>query len=317
MRICITGAAGFIGSNLIPFLLDQGNEIIGIDNFFLGKKEHLSVYADKTPFKFYEHDLLDLDGLNKIFSENAIDLVWHLCANSDISYGAKYTDFDLKGGTIATYNVLESIRLNHIDKIIFSSSGAVYGEPHQYPTPEDYGPLFPVSLYGASKVACETLISSFSHTFDVQAWIYRFGNIIGKNPTHGALFDFVKKLNNNPDELVVFGDGSQTKPYIHVGECIDGMWYGFNNSKNALNYFNIAVDSFTSVKFMAEETIKAMGLNAKINYTGGKVGWRGDVNKVRMDHRKLKNLGWEPKLSSDEAVLKSINEIVGQYGKYN
>lgn len=317
MKICITGAAGFIGSSLIPFLLDKGIEVVGIDNFLLGKKEYLSAYANNPSFTFYDHDLLELGGLNKIFAHNNIDLVWHLCANSDISYGAKYTDFDLKGGAITTYNVLESMRLNDINKIIFSSSGAIYGNPNKYPTPEDYGPLFPVSLYGASKMASETLISSFSHTFDIQAWIYRFGNIVGKNPTHGALFDFVKKLNDNPDELEVLGDGSQTKPYIYVEECIKGMWFGFKNVHDPLNYFNIAVDSFTSVKFMAEETIKAMGLKAKIKYTGGKVGWKGDVNKVRMDHDKLKKLGWEPILSSDKAVLKSIHEIVSQYSKYN
>ncbi|HEX7831661.1 MAG TPA: NAD-dependent epimerase/dehydratase family protein, partial [Thermoanaerobaculia bacterium] len=182
MKILVTGAAGFIASNLIPRLLSRGDEVVGADNFFLGKRAYVAKHPN---FTFHELDLLDLDNVVKLVAETKPDRVWHLAANSDISFGTKYTDFDLKGGTLVTYNLLEAMRRAEIKEIVFSSSGAVYGEPTVMPTPEDYGPILPISLYAASKVACETLITAFAHNYDITAWIYRFGNIVGPNPTHG------------------------------------------------------------------------------------------------------------------------------------
>ncbi|HEY0372529.1 MAG TPA: NAD-dependent epimerase/dehydratase family protein, partial [Thermoanaerobaculia bacterium] len=213
MKILVTGAAGFIASNLIPRLLARGDEVVGVDNFFLGKRAYV---AQHERFTFHELDLLDLDKVVALIGDFKPDRVWHLAANSDISFGTKYTDFDLKGGTLVTYNVLEAMRRTGIKEIVFSSSGAVYGEPTVMPTPEDYGPILPISLYAASKVACEGLITAFAHNYDLTAWIFRFGNIVGPNPTHGVIHDFVLRLRDNPRELTILGDGNQSKPYVYV-----------------------------------------------------------------------------------------------------
>jgi UDP-glucose 4-epimerase len=313
LKILVTGAAGFIASNLIPRLLARGDEIYGVDNFFLGKRAYV-VKHDR--FHFHEFDLLDLDRLVKLFESAEPDMVWHLAANSDISFGTKYTDFDLKGGTLATYNMLEAMRRTGAKEIVFSSSGAVYGEPDTMPTPEDYGPILPISLYAASKVACESLLTAFVHNYDMRCWIFRFGNIVGPNPTHGVIHDFVLRLRENPRELVVLGDGTQSKPYVYVDDCIDGMEFGYRNAHDSVNYYNLAVDDQTSVTEIAEWTIEAMGIKRQsinVKYTGGPRGWKGDVAQVKLDTRRMRHLGWRPKLSSREAVRRTIKDVVEQF----
>jgi len=313
VRLLVTGAAGFIASNLIPRILARGDEVWGVDNFFLGK--HAYVVKDRR-HRFHDFDLLDLEQLVNLFESAKPDLVWHFAANSDISYGTKYTDFDLKGGTLATYNVLEAMRRTGAKEIIFSSSGAVYGEPAVMPTPEDYGPIFPISLYAASKVACETLVTAFVHNYDMRCWIYRFGNIVGPNPTHGVIHDFVLRLRENRRELVVLGDGTQSKPYVYVEDCIDGMEFGYRSAHDAVNCYNLAVDDQTSVTEIAEWTITAMGIDRasiEIKHTGGPRGWKGDVPQVRLDTRRMTGLGWRPKLSSREAVRRTIRQVVEQF----
>lgn len=313
MRVLVTGAAGFIASNLIPRLLARGDDIWGVDNFFLGK--HAYVVEDAR-FHFHDFDLLDLEQLVNLFESAKPDLVWHLAANSDISYGTKYTDFDLRGGTLATYNVLEAMRRTGAKEIIFSSSGAVYGEPNVMPTPEDYGPIFPISLYAASKVACETLVTAFVHNYDMRCWIYRFGNIVGPNPTHGVIHDFVLRLRENRRELVVLGDGTQSKPYVYIDDCLDGMEFGYRKAQGPVNCFNLAVDDQTSVTEIAEWTIEAMGIDRssiELKYTGGPRGWKGDVPQVKLDTRRMTDLGWRPKLSSRESVRRAIRDTVEQF----
>src|SRR5580692_3086543 len=241
MRIVVTGAAGFIASNLIPRLLDAGHEVVGIDDFFLGKRAYVARLSGRERFRFVEQDLLDREAVRKLFEGFRPERVWHLAANSDISYGTKYTDFDLKGGTLVTYNVLEAMRLCGTRQIVFSSSGAIYGEPTVHPTPESYGPLFPISLYAASKLACEGLITAYAHNYDMQANIYRFGNIVGPNPTHGVIHDFVLRLNEEPTKLRILGDGSQAKPYVHVEDCLDGMELGIDRAHGQVSCFNLAV----------------------------------------------------------------------------
>lgn len=315
MKILVTGAAGFIASNLIPRLLGRGDSVIGIDNFFLGKREYLPSHER---FRFVELDLLDLPRLADVFAEEKPDRVWHLAANSDISYGTKFTDFDLKGGTIATYNVLESMRRASVKELVFSSSGAVYGEPTVMPTPEDYGPILPISLYAASKVACETLITAFVHNYDMRAWIFRFGNIIGPKPTHGVVYDFVHRLQRDRTRLEVLGDGTQSKPYVHVEDCLNGMEFGVANAAAAVNYYNLAVDDHTSVREITDWTLEAMGIDRatiEVQYGDQPRGWRGDVAQVRMDTRKMSALGWKPTMSSREAVRRGIAEIVGELTK--
>ena len=245
MKIIVTGAAGFIATNLIPRLKDH--EVHGIDNFFLGKREYVDRARKQDGFTFHELDLLHREAVARLFNAVKPDLVWHLAANSDISYGTTYTDFDLKGGTIATYNVLDAMRLSGCRQIVFSSSGAIYGEPTVMPTPEDYGPLFPISLYAASKLACETLITAFAHNYDMRCWIFRFGNIVGPFPTHGVMYDFVHKLNHDPTRLQVLGNGTQSKPYVHVEDCLDGMQFGYEHANEQVNCYNLAVPSATSL----------------------------------------------------------------------
>ena len=313
MRIVVTGAAGFIASNLIPRLLERGDHVTGIDNFFLGKRAYLTQHRN---FEFHEIDLLDLDRLVALMNAARPDRVWHLAANSDISYGTRYTDFDLKGGTIVTYNVLEAMRRANVKEIVFSSSGAVYGEPTVMPTPEDYGPILPISLYAASKAACEALITAYAHNYDMYAWIYRFGNIVGPNPTHGVIHDFVLRLREERTKLVVLGDGSQAKPYVYVEDCLDGMEFGVEHARSHVNYYNLAVDDQTSVREITDWTIEAMGIRRNeidVQYGDSPRGWRGDVPYVKLDTRKMTALGWRPKLSSNEAVRRTIAEVVEQF----
>jgi UDP-glucose 4-epimerase len=313
LRILVTGAAGFIASNLIPRLLNRGDVVAGIDNFFLGKRAYV---VQHPGFTFHEHDLLDLDGLVKIVEEFKPDRIWHLAANSDISYGTKYTDFDLKGGTLVTYNVLETMRRTGVKELVFSSSGAVYGEPTVMPTPEDYGPILPISLYAASKVACETLITAYAHNYDMRAWIYRFGNIVGPNPTHGVIHDFVLRLREEPTKLTVLGDGTQAKPYVYVEDCLDGMEFGVANAPAHVNVYNLAVDDQTTVREITDWTIEAMGIardKIDVQYGTSPRGWRGDVPYVKLDTSRMTKLGWTPKLSSREATQRTIRETVEQF----
>ena len=313
MKILVTGAAGFIASNLIPRLLGRGDEVAGVDNFFLGKREYV---VQHPRFAFHEFDLLDLDRVAALLAEFQPDRVWHLAANSDISFGTKYTDFDLKGGTLVTYNVLESMRRANVNEIVFSSSGAVYGEPAVMPTPEDYGPIFPISLYAASKVACESLVTAFVHNYDMRAWIFRFGNIVGPNPTHGVIHDFVLRLRDDPSKLVVLGDGTQAKPYVHVEDCLDGMEFGVATAGDHVNCYNLAVTDQTSVREIAEWTIEAMNIDRAaidVQYGDSPRGWRGDVPQVQLDTTRMTALGWTPKLSSNEAVRRTIAEVVEQF----
>ena len=316
MKIVVTGAAGFIATNLLPRLLEDGHEVHGIDNYFLGKRDYVARSAGAPNFHFHEFDLLDRERVVALFQDVRPDRVWHLAANSDISFGTTYTDFDLKGGTIVTYNLLEAMRLAGSKELLFSSSGSVYGEPSVLPTPEDYGPLFPISLYAASKIACETLITAFAANYGIRCWIFRFGNIAGGFPTHGVIHDFVLKLQRAPTRLEILGDGNQSKPYVHVEDCLDGIMFGHARAGESVNCFNLAVPNWTSVNQIAAWTIEAMGLDpaaVKIEHTGGSRGWPGDVPKVRLATARMEALGWRPKMSSDEAVRRSISETVEQF----
>jgi UDP-glucose 4-epimerase len=312
VKVLVTGAAGFIATNLVPRLLGAGHEVHGVDNFFLGRRE----FVERSPeMRFHELDLLDREGVAALFAEVRPDRVWHLAANSDISFGTTYTDFDLKGGTLVTYNVLEAMRLAGTKEIVFASSGAIYGEPSVMPTPEDYGPLFPISMYAASKIACETMITSFCHNYAMRTWIFRFGNIVGPFPTHGVIYDFIRKLMADPARLPMLGDGEQSKPYVHVEDCLDGMMFGQEHARDEVNCYNLAVPDQTSVNKIARWTIEAMGLDperVRIERSGTKRGWPGDVTQVKLDTRRMEALGWRPRMSSDEAVLRTIRECVAQ-----
>jgi UDP-glucose 4-epimerase len=312
MKVFVTGAAGFIGSHLCERLLREGHEVVAFDNLILGKREMLAPCEGQSGFRFVQADLVNLEAVKKEMA--GADLVWHLAANSDISQGAARTDVDMQNGTIATYNVLEAMRVTGVKKLIFASTSAIYGEASVKPTPESYGPLYPISFYGASKLACEGMASAFSHNCGIQTWIYRFANIVGSHSTHGAIHDFVARLIKNPARLEVLGNGTQRKSYLHVHDCIDGMFHGFRSSHELFQCFNLASHGVTNVRFIAEtvvsEMAKVTGQRAELKFGEGDRGWVGDVPYTHLDGRVLEGFGWKARLASDEAVRAAVQEIV-------
>jgi UDP-glucose 4-epimerase len=314
MKYFVTGGAGFIGSHLVDRLIRDG-EVKVYDNLSSGRKEFIQHHFVNSNFSFIEADLLDLDKLKREIA--GFDVVFHLAANPEARLGMEHTDLDLKQETIATYNVLEAMRTNNIKKIVFASSGTIYGETPIIPLPENYGPVLPISLYGAGKVASEGLITAFCHTFDMHCWIYRFANVVGDRGTHGVIYDFIHKLKKNPNQLEILGDGTQEKPYLWVGDCVEGMIFGFKNSNSQVNLFNLGTSSSIDVNTIAKMVVEEMGLkNVKLKYTGGDRGWRGDVPQVRFDTKKMSRLGWRARYSSSEAVRMAIKvlieEIIGE-----
>jgi len=308
MKCFVTGGAGFIGSHLVDKLITQGHEVTVFDDLSSGKKEFISHHYDNEHFLFIKADLINKNRVEKEIKGH--DVVFHIAANPDVRSGAddpSIAEKDIK----TTYNLLDAMRTQNIKKIIFSSSSVIYGETPEKPLPENYGPLLPISVYGAAKLAGEGLISSFAHTFDMKAWIYRFANVVGIRGTHGVIVDFINKLQKNPHELEILGDGQQKKPYLYVTECVDGMLYGFNHANDQINVFNLGVNSTTQVTRIGELVVEEMGLdNVTFNYTGGKRGWKGDVPHFQFDITKIGNLGWKPTLSSDEAVRKAIKDVL-------
>ncbi|WP_455392878.1 NAD-dependent epimerase/dehydratase family protein [[Eubacterium] cellulosolvens] len=310
MRYFITGGAGFIGSNMVDRLMTKPeNQVTVYDNLSSGRLEFLAEHENNDRFKFIEGDLLDLDKLKTAVSDH--DFVFHIAANADIRLGTEKTDTDLDNGVRATYNVLESMRLAGVNRIAFSSSSTVYGEAKVIPTPEDYGPLVPISLYGGSKLGAEALITAFAYTFDLQAWIFRFANIIGRRGTHGVIIDFVAKLRKNPSELEILGDGRQQKSYLLVDECIDSILFAIENANEKVNIFNLGSTDHISVTRIGELVVEEMGLtNVEFKFTGGARGWAGDVPKMLLDTNKIQALGWKSKLNSEGAVRQAINHVL-------
>jgi len=306
----VTGGAGFIGSHLVDRLMTEGNRVTVYDNLVSGKKQWLEHYLGKENFQFIQADLLDFDALKEVMKGQ--EIIWHLGANTDIPAGNKITDLDLKNCTVATRNVLEAMRQNDIDKIIFASSATVYGDAPPQPLSETFGPLLPISLYGAGKLACEGLISAYSHLFGIKVWMFRFANVVGARMGHGVIYDFIQKLKQNPRELEILGDGKQEKPFFLVEDCIDGMLCAFINSDNQYDVYNLGCNSFTTVTQIAEIVTEEMGLSdVKFKYTGGRRGWLGDVPVVRFSVEKIAKLGWRVRLTSDEAVRIAARWVQG------
>lgn len=312
MKAFVTGGAGCVGSETVRRLLKDGHEVVCYDNLSSGKKEHVQDFIDNKRFTFVEGDILDTAKLND--SIKGCDTVFHFAANPDIKYAAgDRTDKDLTQNTIGTYNVLEAMRLNGANKIVFSSSSVVYGEASKVPTPEDYGPLTPISLYAASKLACEALISSYCGMFGTRAWIYRFANIVGgKSRKSGStvLTDFINKLRKTPDSLTILGNGRQKKSYLSVEDCVDGMITGFENSVGSVNIFNLGTEDSITIDEVADIVIEEMKLDAKKTYTGGERGWPGDVPRFLLDISKIKSLGWSPSRTSRENIQQSVRLLL-------
>ena len=308
-RILVTGGAGFIGSHMVDRLMRDNNEVTVFDNLSQGRKEFIEHHLGKGNFRFIQADLKDLDEVKAAMRGQ--DTVFHFGTNGDIRRGLEETDLHLKEGTIATYNVLEAMRINKTKKIVFSSSATIYGEPPITPLPEDYGPLLPISLYGAGKLASEGLVSAFCYTYDMQGWIFRLATIVGKRMGHGVLYDFIGKLRRNPHELEILGSGRQSRPFVHVEDCIEAILFGLGNSDDDINIFNIGCSTSTDITTIANMVVRAMGLrDTKFRYTSGDRGWPGDVLHLRFNIEKLGELGWRAKYNSDEAAQKAIRDLL-------
>ena len=312
-RYFVTGGAGFIGSHLVDFLLKEGSQVTVYDNLASGRKEHIEHYLGKVKFRFIQADLLDFDVLQGAMEGH--EVIWHLGANTDIPTGNKITDLDLKNCTGATRNVLEAMKQLGIDKMLFASSACVYGDTPPMALDETYGPLLPINLYGAGKLAGEGLISAYCHLFGIKAWIFRFSNVVGVRMGHGVIFDFIQKLKKNPAELEIFGDGNQEKPFFLVEDCIHGMLRAFQKSNSQCDVYNLGCNSFTKVTRIAQIVVEEMGLkNVRFKYTGGRRGWPGDAPVIHFDVEKMKRLEWEARHSSDEAVRLAARQLLDAEG---
>lgn len=309
MKYFVTGGAGFIGSQIVDRLMAGGGSVTVYDNLSSGRSEFISQHYDNRNFKMIKGDLLDFDILKDSIKEH--DFVFHVAANPDIRYGTMNTRVDIEQGTIATYNVLEAMRQCDAKKIVFTSSSVVYGEAGMVPTPEDYGPLMPISLYGASKLAAEALISAFCNSFDMQAWIFRFANIIGKRGTHGVIVDFIEKLKKDRTQLEILGNGKQSKSYLLVDECIDAIMYAIEKSNERVNIFNLGCEDQVQVSRIAKILVEELGLtDVKFVYTGGERGWVGDVPRFLLSTEKINRLGWHAQHNSEEAVRIAVKTLV-------
>jgi UDP-glucose 4-epimerase len=313
MKAFVVGGAGFIGSHLVDQMVARGASVTVFDNMSVGKEEFLASAMTSGRVRLVKGDALDLDAVkNALASEGGHDVIFHLAANPEARWGLERTRLDLEQGTIATYNVLEAARLTDTKRFVFSSSGTVYGNtPKQ--CAEHQTEMLPISLYGASKWAGEALIASFVECFGLHASIARFGNVVGGRATHGAIFDFCKKLKAHPEYLDVLGDGTQSKPYLHVEDCAAGLLFMFDNAKEPLGVYNLAPPDWTSVKQIAEMVVAASpNPKARIDYGKEGRGWPGDVPKSLIDPTKLANLGFRVSLTSDQAVQRAVEQVARQ-----
>ena len=307
MRYFITGGAGFIGSSLADRLLNEGHEVVVYDNFMTGHKNFLE-NAEKSPnFTLITGDILDTKKLTESIQPD--DFVFHFAANADVRYGTLHPRKDLDYNTIATFNVLEAMRATGAKNIAFSSTGSIYGEPDVFPTPEDCP--FPVqtSFYGASKLAGESLIQSYCEGFGYTGYIFRFVSILGERYTHGHVFDFYKKLLQNPETLEVLGNGKQRKSYLYIQDCIDAMLTIIEKSPGRVNIFNLGTDEYCCVDDSIGWICSHLGLSPRREYTGGERGWIGDSPFIFLDCSKVRSLGWKPKLSIREGIINTLSYL--------
>jgi UDP-glucose 4-epimerase len=303
-RVVITGAAGFIGSNLVDSFLKRGVEVIGIDNLSTGRIEFLKDALVDPRFKLIEHDLYLGSILTHEFS--GADAIFHLAANADIRFGAEYPSRDLEQNTIATQRVLEAARIAGVKKFVFSSTGSVYGEAHVVPTPEDAPFPIQTSLYGASKLACEGLIAAYAESFGMQTWIFRFVSILGPRYTHGHVYDFYQQLIQHPDKLTVLGNGHQKKSYLHVSDCVEAIHISLNKASMPVNVFNLGVDGYCEVRDSIRWITDEMGVDPELAYGTETRGWIGDNPLIHLSTRKIQELGWKPRLSIEEGVRDTV-----------
>ena len=308
--VLVTGGAGAIGSVLVRSLLERASEVRVIDNLSSGQRNHLLPSRSGKEAHLTVADLKQPASFSSRFE--GVGEVWHLATTADIRKGLLEPDLDLEEGTRATFHVLEAMRKHDVPRIAFSSSSVVYGHPTVLPTPEEYGPLQPESLYGAAKLAAEGLLSAYAHCYGMTVYIFRFANIIGPNMTHGILPDFFAKLRRDPTRLEVLGDGRQSKSYLRTEDCVEGMLLATERSRERVNLFNLGNVDQISAREIGEKVVLAHGGGARIECTGGDRGWVGDVPVQWLSIRKIEGLGWKPRWNSAEAVDHTIEEMMGK-----
>ena len=312
--VFVTGGAGFIGSHLVDELMLREFDVTILDNLSNGSMENIEKWLGNPNFLFIHQDLLD----KKITKElRGCKVAFHLAANPEIRISTTDPRTHYQQNIQATFNLLESIRgLGDIETLVFTSSSAVYGEPADIPTREDYGPLKPISVYGASKLSCEALITAYAYTYGFKAIIYRLANIVGSRSKHGVAYDFVWKLRRNPKELEILGDGTQTKSYLHVEDCVKAMFIGLKKAESQVEIFNIGSEDQITVKALAKIVTEEMGLqNAEHRFTGGVNGgrgWVGDVKNMLLETSKLKSKGWMPMHNSENSVRLAVRDILSK-----
>ena len=301
----VTGAAGFIGSSLVDRLLSAGVRVLGYDNMSTGMEQFLDNARADSKFTFVRGDLLDAARLHESMAN--IEFVFHMAANADVRFGLENPRKDLEQNTIATFNVLEAMRANGTRKIAFPSTGPVYGEATIFPTPEDAPFPIQTSLYGASKLACEGLISAYCEGYGMQAWIFRFVSILGERYTHGHVFDFVGKLMKDPSTLEILGNGRQRKSYLYIQDCLDAMIQAITRADGKVNIFNLGAEDYCEVNDSVKWITMHLGLSPKLQYTGGDRGWIGDNPFIFLDTARIRALGWKQKTSIREGVLRTVD----------
>jgi len=304
LRIFVTGAAGFIGSNLVDRLLQAGHTVVGFDDLSTGRLEFLAGANLSPKFRLERGDLLDSGQVQK--SMQGCDFVFHLAANADVRFGLQYPRKDLDQNAIATWNVLEAMRANHVEQIAFPSTGSIYGDAKTIPTPEDAPFPIQTSLYGASKLAAEGLISAYCEGFGMRAHIFRLVSILGERYTHGHVLDFYRQLLLHPEHLDVLGDGRQKKSYLYVQDCIDAMLLALEAADEKVNIFNLGVDECSTVNDSIRWICESLGLRPEIRYAGGDRGWVGDSPLIYLDCTRMRKLGWAPRMGIRAGVISTL-----------
>lgn len=307
LQAFVTGGAGFIGSTLVDRLLADGHRVTAFDNFSTGQEHFLDDAASSAAFTLVRGDTLDRGALTSAM--RGADVVFHLAANADVRFGTEHPSKDFEQNTVATFNVLEAMRANGVRRIAFSSTGSIYGEAAVIPTPEDAP--FPVqtSLYGASKLAGEGMIQAYCEGFGFQAYIFRFVSILGERYTHGHVFDFYKKLLADPHRLPVLGDGTQRKSYLYIQDCIDAIFVAMQRANDRVNVFNLGTDEYCQLSDSIGWITERLGLTPRLDYAGGNRGWIGDNPFIFLDTTKIRSLGWTPRLTIRDAVLRTVDYL--------
>jgi len=310
--ILVTGGAGFIGSHLVDALMKKDAQVCVLDNLSNGWLENISQWFGHPKFEFIRGDLINQDDVTRAVED--CEVVFHLAANPEVRLSSIGPSVHFEQNVVATYNLLEAARKSGIKELVFTSSSTVYGDASRIPTPEDYAPLKPISVYGASKLASEALVSAYSNNYGFRAVVYRLANIVGPRSRHGVIYDFIQKLRTSPSELEILGDGAQAKSYLHVNDCVNGVLLGLEETESQFDIFNLGSEDWVDVKTIADIVAQEMDLqNATFRFTGGVDGgrgWKGDVKYMLLDVGKLKSLGWKIESNSAQAVREATRSVL-------